>query len=226
MDGIVQIFLLLIGSVIFLFSLLFAIPSFFRYEVRAGFFGLAGVSCGAALLILSLLSIPYKTILAEVLLGLGIGVGIVYYLPIGRIERSNERPSTQVDERTIMFARNRLEPGTLRYEKYYSEHPEHKDIDDVIRNLPGLLSLKTPMADPLAFAATNAGFFLAESLKDAVDGSIASQVHIISPRLLQNISSILLNILVHTIAGLLRLRITRFIHISDAGQVFMVIQLN
>jgi ferredoxin len=180
MDGIVQIFLILIGSIIFLLSLLFAIPSFFRYEIRAGLFGLTVASFGAALLVISFLPVPNKTILAESLLGFGIVVSIGFALPIGRVERINERPSTQIDERTIMFARNRLQPGTPRYKKYYREHPEHKDIDDVIRSLPGLLSLKTPMADPLAFAATDAGFFLAESLKDAVNGSVAPQAQIIS----------------------------------------------
>jgi len=186
MDVIVQIFLFSIGLVIFLLSFLFAIPSFFRHEYRAGLFGLAGAFCGAALLAVSFLSMPYKTILAELLLGLGIAGGIIYSLPFGSVARKNERPTIQVDERTIMFARNRLQPGTPRYEKYYIDHPEHKGIDDAIRKLPGLLSLKTPMADPLAFAATDAGFFLAESLKDAVTGPVASKTQIISSETASN----------------------------------------
>ncbi|MFH2039934.1 MAG: reductive dehalogenase domain-containing protein [Chloroflexota bacterium] len=180
MDGIVQIFLILFGSVIFLISLFFAIPSFSRYEHRAGLFGLAGASSGVVLLFISLSPFPYKTLLGEAFLGLGIVVGIIYALPIGRLERGNERPSIQVDERIIMFARYRLEPGDPRYDQYYSEHPEHKYMDDAIRKLPGLLSLNTPMADPLAFAATDAGFFLAESLKDAVSGTISPTAQVIS----------------------------------------------
>jgi len=38
---------------------------------------------------------------------------------------------TKMDERDIMFARNRsILPGTPQYEIYYKEHPEHKDYDD------------------------------------------------------------------------------------------------
>ncbi|HIC84730.1 MAG TPA: reductive dehalogenase [Desulfobacterales bacterium] len=36
-----------------------------------------------------------------------------------------------MDERDIMFARNRsILPGTPQYERYYRTHPEHKDYDD------------------------------------------------------------------------------------------------
>ena len=37
----------------------------------------------------------------------------------------------QMDERDIMFARNRsIIPGTPQYEQYYKLHPEHKEYDD------------------------------------------------------------------------------------------------
>lgn len=181
MDGAAQVILLLIGLMIFLLSLLFAIPSLFGHEIRAGTAGLIGASLGAALLVTAFFPMPCKPILAGSLVALGIASGIILVLPIGKVERGNERPSAQVNERTIMFSRRRLKPGTPQYDTYYSEHPEHKKIDDAIRALPGLLSLATPMADPLAFAATDAGFFLAESLREAVDGPIAPVRQPLSP---------------------------------------------
>ena len=37
----------------------------------------------------------------------------------------------QMDERDIMFARNRtIKPGTEQYDRYYAMHPEHKEYDD------------------------------------------------------------------------------------------------
>ena len=39
----------------------------------------------------------------------------------------------RVDERDIVFARNKLKVGTSQYDEYYATHPETKDIDDEIR---------------------------------------------------------------------------------------------
>jgi len=176
-----QIVLALAGLAVLLFSLLFAIPSFRRQEIRAGYFGLAGALCGATLLAAVFLPPPGRLILAGAVLALGIGAGLVLALPVGKVAFAPQRPSRRVDERTIMFARHRLVPGTFQYDTYYREHPEHREIDDSIRALPGLLSPKAPMANPLAFAATDAAFFLAESLREAVDGLPAPEPHSLSP---------------------------------------------
>ena len=186
MNVVINIFLMLIGSGIVLLSLLFAIPSFFRYEIRAGWLGLTGVFCGTLLLVISFIPAPYKSILAGSLLGFGLVVVVLYFLPMKHPEHTNQRPVAQVDERTIMFARNRLQPGAPCYEEYYLDHPEHKDIDDAIRALPGFLSSDSTMADPLAFAATQAGFFMTESIRDAVDGLVAPTSRILSPESASN----------------------------------------
>jgi ferredoxin len=39
----------------------------------------------------------------------------------------------RVDERDIVFARNKLKPGTPQYDEYYATHPELKEVDDEIR---------------------------------------------------------------------------------------------
>lgn len=39
-----------------------------------------------------------------------------------------------------MFSRNELMPETEKYNTYYSNNPEKKDLDDMFRKNPGLLS--------------------------------------------------------------------------------------
>jgi len=181
MNAVVQVIIFLSGLVLFLLAILFLIPSFYRHETQAGIFGLVGAVIGAFLLAAALLPLPGKSVLAGALVCLAFAFGILFILPIGSFHRKDERPTMQVDERTIMFSRRRLMPCTPRYENYYRDHPEQKNIDDSIRALPGLLSLSSPMADPWAFAATQAGFFLTESLRDAVDGPTVTAPQEIAP---------------------------------------------
>ena len=42
-------------------------------------------------------------------------------------------PRERVDERDIVFARNKLKVGTPQYDEYYESHLETKEIDDEIR---------------------------------------------------------------------------------------------
>jgi hypothetical protein len=107
-----------------------------------------------------------------------VAVGIVavlagFLLPIGRVERGEDVPHVRVDERDIMFARGRLEPGSADYEAYYAMRPEHKAGDDKTRRLPGLLASKGSAFHPLVFGATHASFELTEALRDAVDGPVS-----------------------------------------------------
>ncbi|MGD9317093.1 MAG: reductive dehalogenase domain-containing protein [Anaerolineae bacterium] len=99
---------------------------------------------------------------------------ILFLLPIGRIERGNDVPQTRIDERDIMFARAKLEPGTPDYEAYYARRPENKAGDDKSRSLPGLLSPDASQANPLVFAATDAAFDLIGAMRDAVNGPVAT----------------------------------------------------
>jgi ferredoxin len=85
----------------------------------------------------------------------------------------NGRPSRRVDEREIMFARARLDPGSPEFEQYYSDHPEHLRSDNRCRRLPGLLSPDAKLAETEAFASAKASFSEAESLRHAVDGPVA-----------------------------------------------------
>lgn len=82
-------------------------------------------------------------------------------------------PNTQVDERTIMFARARMKPGSHEFKTYYQAHPEHLEPDNAFRQNPGLLSEGAPFYDPFLGSSPDASFFLTEILSRAVDGPIA-----------------------------------------------------
>ncbi len=102
------------------------------------------------------------------------GIAALWLIFPGRAHTPpNGRPGFRVDERDIMFARARLEPGTPEYESFYAMRPEHEQTDARIRALPGLLSLDARKADPVEFAEANRQFAITEELRDSADGPVA-----------------------------------------------------
>ena len=81
------------------------------------------------------------------------------FLPVGsKAGPEDDTPRSRIDEREIMFARARLQPGTPRFDEYYRRKPEHKAPDDRFRSYPGLLSPEAGFTHPLLFAAAEASF--------------------------------------------------------------------
>jgi len=80
--------------------------------------------------------------------------------------------SVSVDERTIIFSRAELEPGTLRFDEYYTNHPDHLEKDNRFRAQPGLLKPGSLFFNSLVFAAADATFDTVSSLHKKVDGSV------------------------------------------------------
>ncbi len=95
--------------------------------------------------------------------------------PVKRQVAASPLPNQRVDERTIMFARARVEPGTPQFEAYYREHPEHLAPDTAFRANPGLLQPGSAFYDALLSASPDASFFLTGVLRDQVDGPVASE---------------------------------------------------
>ncbi len=122
----------------------------------------------------------------EVVLGLAAGSGavflVLFLLPIGRVDLGNDAPASRFDEREVMFARARLQPGTPTYETYYRLHPEHKAGDDSTRARPGLLSPQAKFANPFLFAAAAASFETTEALHQIVEGTPAPRQAPLSPQ--------------------------------------------
>lgn len=112
----------------------------------------------------------FKIVLIFIILVFLILSAILLILPIGKLPPERYTPTRRVDERTIMFARHRLKPGTPQYKQYYTLHPEHQTVDDRTRARPGLLSPTSKHANPLAFSAADASFQLTEVMHTMVDG--------------------------------------------------------
>jgi len=150
-----------------------------RRAVRVS--ALAGAVCGAAFV--GVAALPRSVRLGAVAVATvgGLAALIAWFLPIGSRVAANGRPDRRVDERDVMFARARLEPGTGRYESYYARNPRHRAGDDRTRSLPGLLSDDAKKAEPEAFASAKASFFLTEAMKDVVDGPVAAVRTEVSP---------------------------------------------
>jgi ferredoxin len=100
---------------------------------------------------------------------------VAFFLPVGRGAPEHKAPSERIDERDIMFARARLEPGTPEYKAYYGMRPEKKAGDDRTRALPGLLSPAARAYHPAVFAAISGTFDLIDALRDQVRGPVATE---------------------------------------------------
>ena len=154
----------------------FALVSLREREARA-----AGIALGLAVATSTpfflALSLPasWQIDLSIVLIVLGFLAVVAWFLPIGSSVPEGGRPERRVDERDIMFARARLEPGSESFEAYYSMRPEHRESDDRTRALPGLLSPRAPLAETVAFGSAKASFTITEALRDEVDGPVAEE---------------------------------------------------
>ncbi len=128
-----------------------------------------------------LLSENGRILVIGIYLGLLSLAGIAFFIPVGRISPETRTPANRVDEREIIFARARLEPGSEKYQSYYQSHPDHQPLDDKSRAQPGLLSPGAKYTDPLHSAATAGSFSLTEALKEAVDGPTSTDRFELSP---------------------------------------------
>jgi ferredoxin len=132
----------------------------------------SGIALGGAAIftLAAILPKPVQLVIIGFLILLGIVSLILFFLPIGKVDKGNNIPTQRVDERQIMFARARLQPDTPEYESYYAAHPDHLSGDERTRAQPGLLSPKAKYGNRFHFASTNGSFQLTEALREAVIG--------------------------------------------------------
>ncbi len=177
----VEVFLLIIGLLISFGFLSFALVSLHEKHHRASALSfllllVSGIIFAAFLLSSKLIqNIGLGIILAVSLAGF-----ILFFWPTAKEIAPSPPPEQRVDERTIMFARARLEPGTPNFEAYYRDHPDHKSLDEAFRQNPGLLEPGTLFFNQKLAASPQGDFFLTESLRDAVDGPI-SETKVVEP---------------------------------------------
>lgn len=161
----------------------FALVSLREGQRRAAWISAGLAAAAGAFFSVSLfLSTSIKLGTVITLLTLAAAGIILFLLPIGKLPPDRHNPTRRVDERTIMFARHRLQPGTPEYEEYYSLHPEHQAVDDRNRARPGILSPRSKFANPPAFAATDAGFQITEALHALVEGRPNQNRYPLSPQ--------------------------------------------
>jgi ferredoxin len=129
-----------------------------------------------------LLHEPGRILVIGIYLGLLALIVIVLLIPIGKILPEMGTPANRVDEREIIFARARLEPGSEQYKNYYNAHPDHQPLDDKSRTQPGLFSTGAKYTEPLHSAAAVGSFSLTNALREGVDGPISTDLVKRSPK--------------------------------------------
>lgn len=160
----------------------FALVSLAEGQGRAAWISFTLALVGSAVFLGAVALPPTARLVAVALVALvGIAIIVLFFLPAGRADHGNDEPSRRHDERDVMFARARLEPGSPEFEAYYAMRPENRTEDDMTRSRPGLLSPQARLADPMLFASAQGSFTLTEVLREAADGPVAGEKHLLEP---------------------------------------------
>lgn len=141
MTVIISIMSFLIISILILGFFGFSVTSIIEREYRAAFIsGVLIIPIVAVLIFLIYWENPLKILFMEIFSGLVIIGFLILILPIfppSPIQIVGKQK--KIDERDAIFHRFwRLAPGMWEFEQFYQEHPELKEIDEKIRDLPGL----------------------------------------------------------------------------------------
>ena len=103
------------------------------------------------------------------------------FAPIGKLPAVPAAPTERFDERLVMFARARYNPGDGRYEPFYQEHPQLKEPDDAIREMPRLGEPGGATWDPLNAPVQDALFGWLDRVRETASGPVAERVTQLSP---------------------------------------------
>ena len=123
---------------------------------------------------LGLASFKYQQIISLILLVLTAIVVLIFIVPVRkRYLPEDGTPKARLDERDIMLSRDKLVPGTERFEQYYSENPDKKIVDDKFREEPGLFTKGADKYEPYSISAAVATFTTVERLRQYVAGEVS-----------------------------------------------------
>ena len=164
------------GGAVLLFFMSAGITSLLEKESRAAsisFF--SGILLSIPFLLPLLTDVQYPDWLFIGMLLLAGCCLAIFLVPFrGRIHYSYQRPDHRFDERDTMFSRQKLVPGSQRFEEYYKRHPLKKSLDNKFRHKPGLLQPGTTYFDPVSFASVRSIFEEVETLHPRVEGEAAN----------------------------------------------------
>ncbi len=124
----------------------------------------------------ALIEFEYQAQLSAALVWVTGAAVLLLIVPTGRRRSPNpEAPARKIDERDIMFSRRLLQPGTDRFEQYYANRPEYRELDERFRAKPGLLAKGSSAYDPITFSAADASFEAVKQFHALVDGEPAEE---------------------------------------------------
>ncbi len=181
--SIMQIFLSLMGILIFLFFFAFFVTSLIENEKRAAFISLvAGMLLPIPLLIPFFSNIIYPEWFNITLCGLIVLPFLLILVPVKSvIDDIPQIPAGRFDERDIIFSRRILKPGSGLYKEYYERNPDKEEPDKKWREKPGLLKGGSKYYDPVLFAAAESLFEKVEMLHPRIDGDVAKKKTKVDP---------------------------------------------
>jgi len=105
-------------------------------------------------------------------LGLYVLLAFLFFVPGKNDREPAQHARKRYDERRIMFARMRMQPGSNNYQDYYQQHPKDQAGDEAIRQngWHNRLELSSRLMD----AAAHASFSAVGSMREMVDGEVAA----------------------------------------------------
>jgi len=164
------------------FLLLFAVTAVHERRARAFVVSLAVCVVWCLVWYGGHLTWSYPAPVMIVLMATMIVSAVLFFGHIGRVRQMEVRPSGQrYDERDTVFAREEYEPGSCKYETYYSRHPELRDTDDRMRGLPELLEPGGRYYDADRSGAIADTFRIIRGLTTAVDGDVVTEMQPVDP---------------------------------------------
>jgi len=140
MTVVISIITFLIISLLIMGLFFFSVSSVMERKYRAAAIsGILVISVIALLMFLLWWNHPLKIVYMGVFSGFSILFFAVLIFPVPPSPLKVVSEQSKIDERDAIFHRFwRLEPGMWEFDQFYQDHPELEEIDENIRNLPGL----------------------------------------------------------------------------------------
>jgi len=171
MEILVNSISLILGSLVAGFFLMAFVVSLTEREWRASLASLLiGLVLVAPVIITWILRDDIGSLPLLIITVIYLAVSILVFIPIRSRTPSYDDPVSRIDERNIMFSRKLLEPGSERFDKFYSNNPGLREADDKFRSKPGLLKKGSHYYNPVAFNAAEASFATVKSFHNLVEG--------------------------------------------------------